>query len=177
MVVLRINNCGNSEKNMPKRLRIPFIAAFIAISAPASFAVTATGSFNVQVIIQETCIVTSPSTTLLDFGTQTLINANVDAATTIAVQCTSGTDYDVSLNQGLNTSRRMILAGNFADYELYKDAARSTIWPATAGSAPYFYVANGNAQNITVYGRMPIQTTPPASVSPYTDTVGITVTY
>ena len=153
-------------------------AALAAFSAPA-IAATASGSFNVQVIIQETCTVTSPTTTLLDFGTQGLLNAVVNATTTISVQCTSGTDYDVTLDQGQNASRRMRLlaTANYVDYELYNNAGRTVIWPVTAGSAPYQFTANGSAQNYTVYGQIPVQTTPPASATAYTDVVAITVTY
>lgn len=152
-------------------------AAMLLLAAPAAQAATATGSFNVQVVIQETCIVTSPSSTVLDFGTQTLLNANVDAQTNIGVQCTSGTDYDVSLDNGLNTSRRMRqgATSNYINYQLYTNSTRSTIWPTAAGAAPYPNIATGTAQTITVYGRIPVQTTPPAGT--YTDTVAITVTY
>ncbi len=152
-------------------------AAMLLLAAPAAQAATASGSFNVQVIIQETCTVTSPTSTLLDFGTQTLLNANVDAQTNISVQCTSGTDYDVSLDNGLNTSRRMRqgATSNYVDYELYTNNTRTTIWPTTAGTAPYANTATGASQSITVYGRIPAQTTPPAGT--YTDTVAITVTY
>jgi spore coat protein U-like protein len=155
-------------------------AALAAVmAAPTVMAATATGSFNVQVVIQETCVVASPSSTTLDFGTQTLLNANVDASTTIQVQCTTGTDYDVSLDNGQNASRRMRLGAtaDYVDYELYTDAARTTVWPTAAGAAPYPYTANGSAQNITVYGRIPAQTTPTASATAYTDIVAITVTY
>jgi spore coat protein U-like protein len=152
---------------------------FATMAALPAMAATATGSFNVQVVIQETCIVASPTSTTLDFGTQTLLNANVDASTTIQVQCTDGTDYDVSLDNGQNATRRMRLGAtaNYVDYELYTNAARTIVWPTAAGAAPYPYTANGTAQNITVYGRIPAQPTPPASTTAYTDVVTITVTY
>jgi spore coat protein U-like protein len=145
-------------------------------------AATATGSFDVQITIQETCVTTSASgSTVLNFGTQTLLNANVDASVNLSVQCSSGTDYDVSLDNGLNTSRRMDstsgagVGANIVDYELYTDSGRTTVWPTTAGTAPYPYTGTGAAQSIPVYGRVPTQTTPPAGN--YYDTVGITVTY
>lgn len=152
-------------------------AALLLLAAPAAQAATASGSFNVQVVIQETCIVTSPSSTTLDFGTQTLLNANVDAQTNISVQCTTGTDYDISLDNGLNTSRRMRqgATANYINYQLYTNSTRTTVWPTTAGTAPYTNLGTGAAQTITVYGRIPAQTTPPAGT--YTDTVAITVTY
>jgi spore coat protein U-like protein len=162
---------------MRNRLFYPLLLAAALASGSQAQAATATGSFGVQVILQATCIVTSPTSTLLDFGTQTLLNANVDASTAIGVQCSSGTTYDVSLDNGLNASRRMKLGTNFVTYQLYKDAARTTVWPTAAVTPPYPYTGTGAAQSITVYGRIPIQTTPPASATAYVDTVGITVTY
>lgn len=163
---------------MKKYSALSALAALAVFSAPA-LAATSSGSFNVQVIIQETCTVTSPTSTLLDFGTQGLLNANVDASTAIAVQCTSGTDYDITLDQGQNASRRMRLlaTANYVDYELYTTAGRTVAWPLVAGTAPYQFTATGVAQSYTVYGRIPVQTTPPASATAYTDVVAITVTY
>jgi spore coat protein U-like protein len=164
-------------------LRATCLAIVIGLMAsPAGEAATATGSFDVQITIQETCVTTSASgSTVLDFGNQTLLNSNVDASVNLSVQCSSGTDYDVTLDNGLNTSRRMDstsgagVGADFVDYELYSNAGRTTIWPTAAGTAPYPYTGNGAAQSITVYGRVPTQTTPPAGN--YYDTVGITVTY
>jgi spore coat protein U-like protein len=164
-------------------LRALCLAAVTSISlSSAGQAATATGSFDVQITIQETCVTTSASgSTVLNFGSQTLLNSNVDASVNLSVQCTSGTDFDVTLDNGLNTSRRMDstagagVGASFVDYELYTDAGRTSIWPTTAGSAPYPYTGTGAAQTIPVYGRVPAQTTPPAGN--YYDTVGITVTY
>jgi len=164
-------------------LRALSLAAAMGLTlTPVGQAATATGSFDVQITIQETCVTTSVSgSTVLNFGTQTLLNANVDASVNLSVQCSSGTDYDVSLDNGLNTTRRMDstagagVGANFVDYELYTDSGRTSVWPTTAGSAPYPYTGTGAAQSIPVYGRVPAQTTPPAGN--YYDTVGISVTY
>ncbi|NJM29367.1 MAG: spore coat protein U domain-containing protein [Rhizobiales bacterium] len=162
-----------------RKLLAASAALAATLAASSAIAATATGSFNVQVVIQETCVVSSPASTTLDFGTQTLLNADVDASTTIQVQCTTGTDYDVSLDNGQNATRRMRLGAtaDYVDYELYTDAGRTVTWPTAAGAAPYPNTGNGAAQNITVYGRIPTQTTPPANATAYTDVVAITVTY
>ena len=154
------------------------VAVFFIAPVSAAIAATATGSFNVQVVIQETCAVSSPPTTTLNFGTQTLLNADVDAQTTIQVQCSTGTIYDVSLDAGQNASRRMRLGAtaSYVDYELYTNAGRTVTWP-TIAAAVLPYTGTGAAQSYTVYGRIPTQTTPAASLTPYTDTVAITVTY
>ena len=67
-------------------------------------------------------------------------------------------------------------AGETVTYGLYKDNARSQVWgdAATPGST-VAGTGSGAVQNLTVYGRVPAQTTPSAGL--YTDTVVVTVTY
>jgi spore coat protein U-like protein len=93
------------------------------------------------------------------------------------VTCTTGTDYDIALDNGQNASRRMRLGAttNYVDYELYTDVARTNPWPSTVGTPPYSYTGIGAQDTITVYGRIPGQATPLAGT--YTDTVQITLTY
>lgn len=47
-------------------------AAILLMTSTATHAATATGSFSVHVVIQETYTVASPPATTLDFGTQSL---------------------------------------------------------------------------------------------------------
>lgn len=61
-------------------------------------------------------------------------------------------------------------------YGLYKDAARSQPWgDATTPGSTVAGAGNGLVQQLTVYGRVPPQTTP--SPGTYTDTVVVTLTY
>ncbi len=53
--------------------------------------------------------------------------------------------------------------------------ARTTVWGVTVGTDTVTGTATAHAQTLTVYGRVPPQTTPPAAV--YNDTVNVTVTY
>jgi spore coat protein U-like protein len=114
---------------------------------------------------------------LLDFGSPADISSNVDATVDLLVTCTTGTDYDVALNNGLNATRRMRLGAttNYVDYELYTDNTFTTSWPSTVGTPPYSYTGTGAQDTITVYGRIPGQATPLAGT--YTDTIQITLTY
>lgn len=162
---------------MRKVLATLSFTAVLALQATVVEAATATGSFGVQVIIDETCEVSSPSTVTLDFGSQTLLNSNVDQQTAIQVECSNGTDYDITLNGGLNNNRSMRLGAtsNYVDYELYTDSSRLNVWPTTSSSFPY--TGNGTPQTIPVYGRIPAQAAPTASATPYTDVVQITVWY
>lgn len=151
--------------------------AALVLGASPALSATATGSFDVQVILTEACTVDSPSTTLLDFGSPADIASDVDAVTTIDITCTTGTDYEMTLNNGLNASRRMRLGAtaNYVDYELYTDNTYTTVWPSTVGAPPYSRTGTGAQENIDVYGRIPGQATPPAGT--YNDTIQVTITY
>src|ERR1043166_7257119 len=127
------------------------------------------------------------SATNLNFGTVGLLTANVDATTTVAVQCTKATPYTLGLGNGLNFSsgtRRMKAGTTFVNYGLYTDAARTNAWTTTTSATTCTGGANtcavgtgaGSNQNITVYGRVPAQTPTPAPAT-YTDTIVATVTY
>jgi spore coat protein U-like protein len=59
-------------------------------------------------------------------------------------------------------------------YGLYKDAARSLPWGSTAGVNTASGTGTGLTQTLTVYGRVPPQTTPNAGA--YTDTIVATGT-
>ena len=117
----------------------------------------------------------------LDFGTNPgLLNTSVDASTTLGVQCSVGTAYNVGLNAGQNGggdigARKMVLGGNSVGYQLYRDTGRTQVWGNTIGTNTVAGTGNGNTQYLTVYGSVPPQTTPPAGT--YNDVVIVTVTY
>jgi len=164
------------------RSRLLCAAAFsvtcLLQSAGVSFATTATTTFTVQVVLTATCVINSAST--LNFGTQGVLQANVDQTSTIAVQCTDTTPYDIGLDAGTGSgasvaTRKMTSGGATVNYRLYSDAGRSTVWGNTVSTDTVSAVGTGAAQSYTVYGRVPPQTTPAPGT--YTDTVTVTVTY
>ena len=144
-----------------------------SVMGAAAHAATATSQFNAQIQIQADCVVNSPN--VLDFGTVGLLNSNVDTSMNFTVQCTNGVNYTIAMDDGANNSgsiNRMKNGTEFVQYEIYQDAARSTVWDATSTKTG---VGNGDPQTHTVYGRVPPQTTPSAGT--YVDTVTITVSY
>jgi spore coat protein U-like protein len=158
---------------------IAILALYFLLDGAAATAATATGSFQVSVTIQATCTITGA--TALNFGTAGVLGANVDQTSTITVQCTNTTPYDIGLDQGVNgssvTAREMVggPTSEAIQYSLYRDAARTLNWGTTIATDTVTATGNGTAQNYTVYGRIPPQTTPtPGS---YTDTITVTVTY
>jgi spore coat protein U-like protein len=134
---------------------------------------------TVQITIVASCVINSAST--LNFGgSQGALTANVDQTSTISVQCTNTTPYNVGLDAGGGAgatvaTRKLTSGGNTIDYSLYRDAGRSQVWGTTIGTDTVSDIGNGAAQAHTVYGRVPAQTTPAPAT--YTDTVTVTVTY
>jgi spore coat protein U-like protein len=63
--------------------------AFLSLIGTGARATTATGSFNVQVVITATCVISSASA--LNFGTQGVLSANIDQTNTVNVTCTNTT--------------------------------------------------------------------------------------
>lgn len=152
--------------------------SFLLIKPPCSNLNEHPGSasFSVQANVAADCRVTAQD---INFGNQGVLDSNVDAAGGVDVTCTSGTSYNVGLNNGLNggspTTRRMTLAGEDVLYGLYMDGARSQPWGDTIGTDTVSGTGAGTEQRHTVYGRVPPQATPPPGT--YSDTVVVTVTY
>jgi spore coat protein U-like protein len=135
----------------------------------------ATGTFLVNGSVLGTC---SISTTNLAFGTYTA--AVLDGSATVTVNCTNTTTYAVSLSAGQNLSsgtRR--LAGplsSYLTYQLFQDSGRTTAWAdGTALGAKKSGVANGAAQGLLVYGRIPANQL--VRAGSYADVVVATVEY
>ena len=159
------------------RLGPAAVASCLLASVP-SHAATTTSTFTVQITVTSSCVINSAA--MLNFGSQGVITANVDQTTTLSVQCTNTTPYNIGLDVGTGSgatvaARKMTGGGATITYSLYSNAARTTVWGNTVGTNTVAATGTGAAQSYTVYGRVPAQTTPaPAS---YTDTITVTVTY
>jgi spore coat protein U-like protein len=160
------------------------LVRLLAVLSAAAFmvgevhAATTTSTFGVQMTVTASCIINSAST--LNFGTSGVISADVDQTSTIQVQCTNTTPYDIGLNAGTGSgatvaARKMTNGGSTITYTLYSDSGRTTVWGNTVGTDTVSATGNGSAQSYSVYGRVPAQSTPAAAT--YTDTITVTVTY
>jgi spore coat protein U-like protein len=139
-------------------------------------AATTTATFAVTATIQATCLITA---TALAFGTYT--GTQADATSTLSVTCTNTTPYNVGLSAGAGTgatvtARKMTGPGAaLLGYALFSDAGRVQNWGTTIGTDTLAGTGNGNAQTLTVYGRVAAgQLIAPGA---YTDTVTATITY
>lgn len=153
-------------------------AALTALSVTSAHAATATQTFGVQLTITTSCTVNSATT--MDFGSSGVLTSNIDQSSTITVQCTNTTPYNVGLSAGVGpgatvSSRKMSNGAATVGYALYSDAGRTMNWGATVGTDTVSATGNGAAQPFTVYGRVPAQTTPAAGS--YADTITVTVSY
>lgn len=163
------------------RKSLPFVlAAMVALSPTNAISATTTDTFQVTATVLGSC---SVSATDLAFGNYTPTSGTaLDQTSTVSVTCTTGTTYDVGLNEGLNpgvggvTARRMVYDTNkFLAYALYSDIGRITNWGNTPPTDTVAGTGNGAAQDITVYGRVAINQYVTAGA--YADTITVTVTY
>lgn len=165
-------------------LRSRYLAAtWLCIAlAPSAFGATATGSLPVTATVISACAVSSGT---LNFGSSidpTSASVPVDSSTTLTVLCTATTPYSVALNAGANaggpsnfTARAIKSGTHTIGYQIYTDAARTTVWGDGTSSSVSAGTGTGSNQSLTVYGRLPALTG--AVPGTYTDTVTVTITY
>jgi spore coat protein U-like protein len=135
----------------------------------APFTVTATNTTNCSV-----------GAAPLNFGSTGILRTALDGMSSITVTCTNAAPYTVALDGGLSgavnpAQRKMSQASATITYGLYQDASRVTPWGDSVGVNTMAGTGTGLAQNFTVYGRVPAQTTPAPGT--YSDTVVMTISY
>jgi spore coat protein U-like protein len=158
-------------------------AVLLVLAAAPAFAATATSSFTVTATVENTCTI---STAGIAFGVYdpivTHAAAPLDAAGSVTITCTRGATTTIGLNSGNNgpsavgTTRAMAAGANYLSYEIYQEAAHSTVW-GNSGAGLYTPAAapSSAARVFTTYGRIPAgQDVPSGS---YSDTVLATVTF
>jgi spore coat protein U-like protein len=184
------NGCKNADhqenegRNMRMTIGLGVLTALAFVGGPAS-GTTTTQTFQVQLTIQAQCVINSTAT--LNFGSLGVLGGasgttNNDQNTTVAVQCTNTTPYDIGLDAGTtaggSTTTRLLVGTSSSatvQYKLYTDPGHATNWGNTVGTDTVHTTGNGASQSHTIYGRIPPQTTPKPDT--YSDTVTVTVTY
>jgi spore coat protein U-like protein len=131
----------------------------------------------------------SVSATTVNFGTYNPLSGSAAQSTgTVTVDCQVlliglFVSWTVTLSTGSSGSyvaRRLQSGANVLSYNLYTDAARTSVWgDGTNGtsvvSANPFLIVGSNTVNYTVYGSIPAAQDRPAGN--YTDTLTVTMTY
>lgn len=147
------------------------LALPLAVGASQSLAAVDTEPFQVTANVVSSCSIAAIAD--LAFGAYDPASGLPDLAQTTAnVTCTLLTDYELTINDGLHTGRRMKDAGtNYLDYEVYSDV-NITPWPSSAPGVA------GVGQGLTavphiIYGSIPAGQDVPAGS--YSDTLTMTV--
>jgi spore coat protein U-like protein len=172
-----MSGCLRPKLRRPGR-KLALAALLLLQFTSSPHAATATSTFTVQMTVTSSCVINSAST--LDFGSTGVLTTNVDSSSTLAIQCTNTTPYNIGLNAGTGAGatvavRKLTNGTNTINYSLYTTNARTTVWGNTVGTDTVAGTGNGASQSYTVYGRVPPQTTPAPAA--YTDTITVTVTY
>jgi spore coat protein U-like protein len=128
---------------------------------------TATATFLVSLTLQANCTITANP---LAFGTNGVLTTALNQQTTVAVDCTNTTPYNVGLDAGTvsgSTVTSRLMAGTASGntsttvgFQLYQDSGHTTVWGNTQGTNTVGGVGSGSLQSINVFGQIPIQTTP-----------------
>lgn len=129
--------------------------------------------------VEAACSIT---TTGVSFGTYDVFDTSpVDSTGSVRYQCSGSTGtFTISLGTGSGSTfqpRTMGSGPNRLSYNLYLDAARTSIWGDATGGTSWFMasVASGKPVTLTVFGRIP----PGQDVAAgsYTDTIIVTIQF
>lgn len=149
----------------------------LAMSSTGVFAATATGTMTVTAVLTSAC---SVSDSAIDFGSIAALNVTADVVantgTTLQIACTTGTTAPVIYS---TTARIMTGAGSLPFFLSQVDGAPTNALPvAPAGeaiAAPW--TANGAAQTVVIYGKIPTASFAGQPVGSYSATIVISVDY
>jgi len=157
--------------------QIAYAAATFGTCAAIGNTNATSASFTASATYSATC---SVSAATLNFGSAGVLAAAVDGTTSLTTTCSATTPYTIGLdggNAGASdpTQRKMSYGGAQITYGLYQNAARSQPWGNSTGTNTAAGTGTGSGQAITVYGRVPAQTTPAPGT--YSDSIIATLTY
>ena len=123
------------------------------------------------------------STTTLAFGSYNVFATTpLDSTGTVTYRCTPiGLLIQISLDRGgapTFNPRRMLRGAEPLNYNLYRDAARTTIWgDGTGGTQIYSVIVTPPARpvDVPIYGRIPVGQD--VTAGPYTNTITATINF
>ncbi|MES2390277.1 MAG: spore coat U domain-containing protein [Acidobacteriota bacterium] len=137
---------------------------------------TVTAQFSVTATEQPSCTLSASN---LTFGTYS--GVLVTSTSSITVQCTNSTTYNIGLNAGTATGATVTTrnmtgpSASHLQYGLYRNSAHTTNWGNTVGTDTQSGSGSGTVQTLTVYGQLPAgQST---HTGTYSDTITATLTY
>lgn len=158
------------------------LAAVLCSAAAVASAASTSSSFGVSTTVNAICVINSAGA--LTFTAFDPSQGAQASTSSISVNCTNTTPFNIGLNAGTGTgatvaSRVMTSGANTLTYSLYQDSGHASVWGNTVGTNTVAGtgagMAAGNAITKTVYGLIPSQ--PNTVPGNYADTVTVTVTY
>ncbi|ODT18959.1 MAG: hypothetical protein BGN89_05510 [Alphaproteobacteria bacterium 64-6] len=164
---------------MKQMLRAVALVSPLLIAGSVQAAQTLPADLGVSIEIIEACTVSN--IVPISFGTQGTLAAIVDSTGSVDVTCPDEVAYSIALDAGGGsgatvTTRKMTGPEDATiDYTLYQSSEHSTVWGDESGVNRKTATGSGIAQTHTIYGRVPVQTTP--ATGTYSDTVTIIVHY
>jgi spore coat protein U-like protein len=123
------------------------------------------------------------SVTSVAFGSYNVFTTSADDSTgTITYRCNStAANISIALSDGSSSTfspRTLRMGSEVLQYNLYRNAARTTIWgDGTGGTSVYSQAnpPNNSNVNLTIYGRIPAQQD--VSAGNYSDTVSAVINF
>jgi spore coat protein U-like protein len=161
-----------------KRIKVLLLLGMLPCAELHAQQQTAQTTFRVTARVNAVCEVTASD---LQFGTYNPKATSPHNVTTLLrATCTPNTTYNVGLNEGASpgatvNQRKMVSGSNALNYQLYREASRTSIWGNTTGTDTVTGVGTGLAQDHTVFGSvLPAQAIPAGD---YADTITVRIYY
>jgi spore coat protein U-like protein len=121
------------------------------------------------------------STPAINFGSYNVYStAPLDSVSTVSWKCqrTRLLAY-ITLDEGQSgtySQRTMTSGANTLQYNLYTDAARTTVWgDGTSGTSEYTFLFTSSSGSVNIYGRIPALQD--VAVGHYSDSVTVTIVF
>ena len=165
-----------------KKLAVIVPLLFCAMQASFATTLVSSATFNVTAQVNATCVINLASA--LTFPAYAPSQGAQASTSTISVNCTNTTPFNIGLNAGTGSGatvdNRIMTSGTHTlNYSLYQDSGHSVVWGNTIGTNTVAGTGGGlagsNVITKTVYGLIPNQ--PSTAPGNYADTITVTVTY
>jgi spore coat protein U-like protein len=157
--------------------KLASVLAVVALSQNVQ-AQTVSANMTVSANVQTTCSIGTIAP--LNFGDYFPLSGDKTGSTTVSVTCGAGVGYSIGMGGAASGGPRDMVGPSAAvlTFELFRDSAFTQTW----GSGPTFMLGglagNGDAQEYTVYGRIPDSASNRTAVpGAYTATVSVLVNY
>ncbi len=154
-----------------KKLVLAVVVAALIIMTGAAFAATATNNLTVQANVQNVCTISSAPGTV-DFGNYdpTSTSDNTAGQTSFGYKCTKNASFKVYITR----NNQMLMGGvDPLTYDLYSDAGRTTVFPATSGGATAQTSPDNGQKTMNIYGKIPNSQNVIAGMHTETDVITI----